>query len=357
MPLEFISSSPARVCLYGEHQDYLGLKVIPSAITLRLQITAELSRKSHISVYSSIQQQSIYLSPSISSVSKNLFSFQSYLEAGIIALQRQFPHFTLPNFNATIDSAIPPESGLSSSAALLVGWINLLAKISFITLKPKEIAELAYVAEHDILGIPCGRMDQYSCALGKVISLDCTEPPVINTLSVPNCKFIVVFSNIPKHTSNIHSKKVDELKSVANKLETIAQLPLTHIDIEDFQHLSLSLSLDEQRVAQAILSIKKDTEQAEVELKKNNPSLTYLGKLLTSQQYALREGIGVSLPLLDKIVQTGINNGALGGKITGAGLGGSVVLLTDGNEKQISQAIADTLNLPNWIVSSDEGVK
>ena len=35
-----IISSPGRICLFGEHQDYLGLPVIASAISLRLSIEA-----------------------------------------------------------------------------------------------------------------------------------------------------------------------------------------------------------------------------------------------------------------------------------------------------------------------------
>ncbi|MFZ4622335.1 MAG: galactokinase family protein, partial [Bacteroidota bacterium] len=34
-------SAPGRVCLFGEHQDYLGLPVIPSAISLRVGIRGE----------------------------------------------------------------------------------------------------------------------------------------------------------------------------------------------------------------------------------------------------------------------------------------------------------------------------
>ena len=33
-------STPSRICLFGEHQDYLGLEVIASAINLRFSTTA-----------------------------------------------------------------------------------------------------------------------------------------------------------------------------------------------------------------------------------------------------------------------------------------------------------------------------
>lgn len=34
-------STPSRICLFGEHQDYLGLEVIASAINLRFSTKAE----------------------------------------------------------------------------------------------------------------------------------------------------------------------------------------------------------------------------------------------------------------------------------------------------------------------------
>ena len=33
-------STPGRVCLFGEHQDYLGLPVVPCAVSLRMTIEA-----------------------------------------------------------------------------------------------------------------------------------------------------------------------------------------------------------------------------------------------------------------------------------------------------------------------------
>ena len=34
-------STPGRICLFGEHQDYLGLPVIAMAISLRANLTGE----------------------------------------------------------------------------------------------------------------------------------------------------------------------------------------------------------------------------------------------------------------------------------------------------------------------------
>ena len=39
--MQVISSAPGRICLFGEHQDYLGLPVIAMAVDLRFYIEYE----------------------------------------------------------------------------------------------------------------------------------------------------------------------------------------------------------------------------------------------------------------------------------------------------------------------------
>jgi len=43
-------SSPGRICLFGEHQDYLSLNVIPGAINLRCNIEGKISESGEISI-------------------------------------------------------------------------------------------------------------------------------------------------------------------------------------------------------------------------------------------------------------------------------------------------------------------
>ncbi len=352
----YLSSAPARVCLYGEHQDYLLQKVIPAAINLRLNIISEKTKREYITISSKNLNKSIRIFPSIEKLSNPNDSFKSFMEAGIISLKQNFKDIQIPLISATIKSFIPVASGLSSSAALLVGWISHLAGILELNLKNDEIAELAYDAEHDIMSIPCGKMDQYSSAYGSIISLSCTEPPKLKCLNNPNSGLIIVNSNIPKLTNEVHGSKVYKIKSTVQKTEKLTNLELENIQRDDIGKYAKELSKEELIIIQAIISIKEDTKLAERELQSVKPDLHLLGKLLSSQQDALRDGIRVSLPILDKIVKTGIEEGALGGKLTGAGLGGCAVLLVEENGKCILQRIKERLKLPTWSVEFDGGV-
>jgi len=351
----YFSSAPARVCLYGEHQDYLQLRVIPAAINLRINFTSYEGKKNMISVFSKDLNQSIKIPVKIQAMSSKNINFRSYLEAGILALKSHNSKMTVPSINVTIQSDIPIASGLSSSAALLVAWIKHLCGITEIEINKEQLAELAYNAEHYLLGIPCGRMDQYSSSIGGIISLICTEPPKLKKLPKPNFHLIVVDSKTPKLTSQVHGVKVKEIKRITEFFEKETGITLNESSMSIFNKFSKKFNEKEKKILAGVISIKEDTEEAEKEIIKPNPDLDILGDLLISQQIALRENLEVSTPILDKIVDSGIVNGALGGKLTGAGLGGSVVLLTDQNNDSIVDSLKTNFKLPVWSVEIDEG--
>ena len=302
-----ISSAPARVCLYGEHQDYLKLKVIPAAIDLRLSLRAKKIEDHHYRVKSLDLQQTEIIPISLDRLSKKP-SFLSYLEAGYLSLKKHFPNEKFVPLDVEISSEIPLESGLSSSAALLVGWINLLAQSSDIEIDKQTLAELAYVAEHDLLGIPCGKMDQYSSAVGSIISLDLEDDENVKfqKFDNPDLGLVVVNSCVPKKTNDVHSKVVNKSKKAVVELYKRSLVPIKRITLEQLEKYKHEFSSVDYKLLKAIISIRDDTNSAELELNKSSPDLEFLGSLLTSQQKALREGIGVSLPILDKIVDLGV---------------------------------------------------
>ena len=352
----FYSSAPARVCLYGEHQDYLQLDVIPAAINLRLSIYTELSDTNFIHVFSKDLQQRTTISKSITSLTNNKGNLQTYLEAGILALKKFQPHLIIPSLTISIESQIPIASGLSSSAALLVCWIKNISEILELKLKKEEIAELAYDAEHNILGIPCGRMDQYACSFGEIIRLSCVEPPEVVKLKKPDIELLIVDSQTPKLTSKVHGKMVREIKEKVNHFESLSQHKLFESSLETLIEERNNLSKEEYRILKGVVSIKEYTKQAENELSKSQINFEMLGELLTLQHNELKENIGVSIPILDKIVNESLSLGALGAKLTGAGLGGSVVVMTKDNTKDVAERLRQSLKLPVTVVEIDKGV-
>jgi len=351
----YFSSAPARVCLFGEHQDYLELKVIPAAINLRLQITSQRISGDVIEVHSQNLSETTKIRININHLEAEKDSQNSYLEAGILALKKLKQDIVIPPLNVTIRSQIPIASGLSSSAALLVGWIKHLSGILELNLNERTIAELAYDAEHNFLSIPCGRMDQYASSFGGIFSLGCKEKPTLNRLKHPNAGLIVVNSQIPKLTSNVHGEKVAKIKQIVDNFKRVCNKKLEDITTDFLQESKEKIKSNEFKILKGVISIKENTSIAEKELSKSAPDSELLGQLLTTQHNFLKNNIQVSLPLLDKIVEKGIIYGALGGKLTGAGLGGSVVLLTEEANEKIVEKIQNNLKLPTYSVKIDKG--
>jgi len=73
-----------------------------------------------------------------------------------------------PNFkgNLTIITNVPERSGLGGSSSLLVALIKSLMKMNGKLLIPEEIAEISYKIEREILGIGGGYQDQWAAAFG-----------------------------------------------------------------------------------------------------------------------------------------------------------------------------------------------
>lgn len=72
----------------------------------------------------------------------------------------------------SLASDVPPGSGLGSSSAMAVGLVDVLAAYVGLPLGPAVAAELACWLEIDRLGMPIGKQDQYASALGGLNAID-----------------------------------------------------------------------------------------------------------------------------------------------------------------------------------------
>jgi len=70
-----------------------------------------------------------------------------------------------------VHASLPAGRGFSSSAAFTLATLDALARLSGRPLPADALAELAFHVEHDLLGVPCGRMDPLACAAGAPVYL------------------------------------------------------------------------------------------------------------------------------------------------------------------------------------------
>ena len=64
-----------------------------------------------------------------------------------------------------------------------------------------------------------------------------------------------------------------------------------------------------------------------------------LGAMLCEHQVQLRDGVGVSHPKLDAMIDAAMEAGALGGKLNGSGCGGTMFAYAPGRQEEVKEAI------------------
>ena len=148
--------TPGRICLFGEHQDYLGLPVIPMAISLYSQIIGERSKRKEFI----INKPDLNEMESFSLDDLNYIHQRDYFKSGIKVCHDEGLTFS-EVCEVEVTSNIPLQAGCSSSSSVMVGWIHFLSQMADepIDWQSDKIAQLAYKAEVVEFGEPGGMMD------------------------------------------------------------------------------------------------------------------------------------------------------------------------------------------------------
>jgi galactokinase len=348
-------STPGRVCLFGEHQDYLHLPVIPAAISLRIAVEGETHNTDRIDI-------------SLPDIGKNIsFSLREpiayteerdYFRSGVNVLRRAGYEFPL-GFACTVHGEIPINAGTSSSSALTVSWINFLAHMSSRNrqLTPEDIAMYAVRAEVEEFGEPGGRMDQYSTAIGGVLSLSFHPEQSLERLSPPLKTFVLGNSCQPKDTKRILARVKGGVLAIAEKLSHQPEpLSLFETRLGELDRWKKLLSADESKLLRGTIRNRDITMEALGLLRTSPLNEDKLFALMNEHQAVLRDVLGISTPKIDRMLDAAMNAGARGGKINGSGGGGCMfVYAPDGPE-----AVADAIHREGgeaYIVSIDEGTR
>lgn len=348
-------STPGRVCLFGEHQDYLHLPVVPCAISLRIEIEASFRNDAMIRI----------ASPDLGTTEE--FSLRGhlpyvrerdYFRSAVNVLRRSGYAFSR-GLECTVRGRIPINAGTSSSSALVVSWIGLLARASDRrgSLSPEECARYAYEAEVLEFGEPGGMMDQYSTALGGVIAIDFLPEFRVQKQNNPFGTFVLGNSGEPKDTKGILARvKNRVLDAVQILSKTDAGFSLAKATHSQIQILGGGLSRDQVQLLEGTLKNRDITVEARALLERKEFDHRKFGLLLTEHQSVLRDVLGISTPKIDRMLLAAIGAGAYGGKINGSGGGGCMFAYAPENPEPVAAAIVREGG-EAFVVSADEGTR
>jgi galactokinase len=344
-----IISTPGRICLFGEHQDYLGLPIIAMAISLRATIKGDKRTDNQIIIHKPDLGETESFSLDDLSYTKP----RDYFKSGLVVCQKEGLTFS-NGFDCEITSEIPIRAGTSSSSAIAVSWIHFLSRMEN---EPpnwdqQKIGELAYKTEVVEFNEPGGMMDQYTTAMGNLIYLQ-SEPDIsIHRLNPNLGTFVLGDSCEPKDTMGILSRCKDARLNIIEKLKTKNPNHTIHT-FDETTDLS-DLTQDEIELFNGTIKNRDLLKKALSELEQKEPNHTLVGQLLTEHHQVLRDVLQVSTPKIESMLDAALNAGALGGKINGSGGGGCMFAYAPTHPENVAESI-EKVGGKAYVIEADEG--
>jgi D-glycero-alpha-D-manno-heptose-7-phosphate kinase len=201
------------------------------------------------------------------------------------------------NIELHIASDLPSFTGLGSSSAFSVGLLNLLSSFKKKKLSKKILAAKAINFERNILQETVGYQDQIHSSFGgfniiKIYKNKFIVKNILNTLNFKKIEknLILVFTGITRKADSIEKKKIKRFDFNKKYLDRI-----NNISVKAIKFLNL----------------------------KSHRNLDYIGHLL-NQTWQIKKKLNynVSNKKIDYLYNLAIKNGAIGGKLLGAGSGG-----------------------------------
>lgn len=353
---ELMVKAPGRTCLFGDHQDYLGLPVIACAIDRHITLLAKrnTNNKLHIDTPDIGKYRVIDLASRMESVEK-----EDHLLAALKILEK-YGCFPNRGYDISISGNIAINAGTSSSSAVIIAWIQFLL-CAFGCDRPitKEfVSRIAYEAEVAYHGAPGGKMDQYSIGLGNIIFLETGDRVSYEMFNKELPGLIVAESGIPKETTGVLGELKENALLAINKVkERIPDFKIKEVSKKQLP-LYANYVPDNLKVYFEAAVLNHDiTQRALLEFRKPRLDLGRIGSLMNEHHRVLKDYLKITIPLMDEMVEGALEAGALGAKIVGSGRGGSIVILArPGEEQNIIKAVKSTGAKDAYPVRIDPGV-
>lgn len=327
---------PARICFFGDHQDYLELPVIAGTVNRFIYLTAHPNNQKKYT----IQLPDINLSRTIAlDKGKVAVSTNDYFLSAIAVLREKGVEFE-QGYDITISGDIPVNAGLSSSSALVIAWIRflLVAQETAYAFSEVEVGHLAYTAEVLFFNQPGGIMDQYTIAQGGLLYID-TKTTVCHSLKGDFGPLIVAESGIAKQTLAVLKKaRIYAQKSIAAIQQKHPKFRIQSVTLEDYERYKSD-------VPKACLPYwYAAVHNYDLTLKAKAALLTSgvceeLGQWMNCHQNILENYIQNTPKPMSKMMEKARESGAIGAKIIGSGGGGCMVaMVKEKNKEQVIEA-------------------
>ena len=336
---EVAATAPGRVNLIGEHTDYNGGYVLPTALPQQTQVL--LARRNDRTVRAYSAEESVDGPSSFDLGSEKLaHSWIDYLQGVTWALAER--GFHVDGVDIFVASNVPIGKGLSSSASLEVALARALRQSFSLALNDVQLAMIAHRAETAFVGAPVGIMDQMVCSLGDRstgLFIDTRATSFERVLLPPSIELGVIDSGIAhSHATGEYTTRRRECVEAAALLSVAELRDLTVDDLRTIERLPEPLN----RRARHVVTENARVLSAVEALRHDDP--VALGRLFLESHASMRDDFDVSLPDIDLLVEIAAHTPrTYGARLTGGGFGGSIVMLCEhGSAADATRAAART---------------
>jgi galactokinase len=327
------ASAPGRVNLIGEHTDYNGGPVLPVALERRTAVAVAPQRGwTLVSIVDRIRHE-------VDVPEALRGDWTDYL----VGIVRELETIGAAPVGArvAVASTVPIGAGLSSSAALTVAAARALSLLAGRRLGPAQLVEIAYRAEHDQVGVRCGRMDQ-TIAGHAMRGTALLFETAAGTLSrVPFAGRLWIMETGVSHRligGELNQRRRECEEALAFCREWRPGLAhLAQLAPGDLEQVERRLPPPLVPRVRHVVTETARTRAAAAALAAGD--LLRVGRLLVEGHESLRQDYQSTVPEADLIVESAVQHGAYGARLSGAGWGGAVLVLAP--EERASRILAE----------------
>jgi galactokinase len=315
------ASAPGRVNLLGEHTDYNGGPALPFALGRRTVVVA--GEGEGWEAVSTADGAVVRFEPAAAPEGR----WTDYLAGVIRVLQAM--RATPPGGRIAVASQVPAGAGLASSAALTVATARALAPMARRRLSREAIVEVAYHAEHDVVGVQCGRMDQMTAAHSTARHALLIETADSAITQIPFDLPVLLLETGVSHrlADGEYNRRRAECDAALDACRSAGiDAPfLASVQAHAVEAVRGAMPELLHRRLRHVVTETARTRAAALALSVGD--YPRVGEFLLEGHQSLRDDFESSCGEADRLVESALRHGAWGARLTGAGWGGTVLVM------------------------------
>jgi galactokinase len=396
----FIGYAPGRLDVMGGIADYSGSLVLQMPIADKTTVVIAPRTDQRVVVKSILPNQVStfqielpsllwhdeinYEFAKITFQKLNEGQWAAYVVGCMLVLSKE-KGFDLVGFDVLVKSDVPIGKGVSSSASLEVATMKALLQYFELELWGTELPILAQKVENQIVGVPCGLMDQLACFFGQenaLLPIICQPDILQNPIPIPDNLHLIGIDSGMRHFvgdyayTDVRAGAFMGYSIIARRIGyDLASLQhirpyggfLANISVDELSTWFLNILPKEMRgshflelyggtiddltqiqpnkyypIRQATIHPVRENYRVhrfmgllqEYAKKPNRLILKMMGELMY-QSHESYSSCGLGSEPTDELVALSkkyVSRGVFGAKITGGGSGGTVCFLAEGKE-------------------------